>query len=844
MLFLRFLDAGRFLDAVPGYLQARFEEDQLARRPFYVSTLVPLFRYLGSPAAPPLRARFGRVPRLGADLFLAREVEATSPGAAVGDAALRDLLDLFDRYEWRLRDDGPPGALTPHVLGFVLERQINRKAAGAYYTPDDVTAYISRSAIVPCTLEKLAARLPETFAAEGPVWRLLKDQPERYLFPANLRGLKGAGTFPPLPAQIEAGLADPTRRAGWEDPADPELALPGESWRDYLARRQHTLALIAELRAGRVSSVQGLVTANLDLERFLKDAIATSGDPAVVRSIWTILAGGDAAGDDAPLAVLDPTCGAGAFLIAAIRVLQPLYAACLARMDLWMKRPAELPSDTAACFAAATERAGGSATREREGAIIGAILRQNLYGVDLMPEAAEICKLRLLLHLLAAAPPAAASAPWGAAAPAAAGLNIRTGNALAGSVHLPAGGGGGPEQGELPLPGAGTAQPAAGALSGRGDDATRTPFNWREQFPGVMARGGFDVIIGNPPYVEYSRVKQDYTVRNYQTESCGNLYAFVTERCYALLHRRGWLGFIVPLSIVATARMSPLQKLLRESWRPQWLSSYDVYPSKLFQGAKQRLTILVAGSRGPESRFFTTRYNRWKPEERTALFETLRYGEAAWDQSLSVLPRAPDPLSVSILGKLGRFRPAPLSAGGGAPVYVHRIPYNYVKALDFVPFFQNETDGRKRSEDYKSYYLTDDDFRLPFLAMLNSSLFFWWWYTLFEGYHCGRHEIEAFPCGFGQMTRSTSDRLSGLADELMIDYRANAKRRVAYYRATGRVEYDEFRPRASKPLLDRIDAVLAGHFGLSAEELDFITSYDLKLRAGFPAASKPGPADG
>ena len=46
----------------------------------------------------------------------------------------------------------------------------------------------------------------------------------------------------------------------------------------------------------------------------------------------------------------------------------------------------------------------------------------------------------------------------------------------------------------------------------------------------IMNSGGFDVIIGNPPYVEYRDVKNKYAVAGYETLSCGNLYAFVLER--------------------------------------------------------------------------------------------------------------------------------------------------------------------------------------------------------------------------------------------------------------------------------------------------------------------------
>ncbi|MFO1430266.1 MAG: Eco57I restriction-modification methylase domain-containing protein [Candidatus Competibacteraceae bacterium] len=44
------------------------------------------------------------------------------------------------------------------------------------------------------------------------------------------------------------------------------------------------------------------------------------------------------------------------------------------------------------------------------------------------------------------------------------------------------------------------------------------PFHWFVEFYGIMSGGGFDVIIGNPPYVEYKDVKKDYQIKGYSTE--------------------------------------------------------------------------------------------------------------------------------------------------------------------------------------------------------------------------------------------------------------------------------------------------------------------------------------
>ena len=93
-----------------------------------------------------------------------------------------------------------------------------------------------------------------------------------------------------------------------------------------------------------------------------------------------------------------------------------------------------------------------------------------------------------------------------------------------------------------------------------------------------MSSGGFDVIIGNPPYVEYRKVRTAYTVQPvYSTLPCGNLYTLVLERSYNLVHRNGWVSLIMPLSLVCTTRTEEVRELIRE--HPCWISCYDMRPT-------------------------------------------------------------------------------------------------------------------------------------------------------------------------------------------------------------------------------------------------------------------------
>lgn len=70
------------------------------------------------------------------------------------------------------------------------------------------------------------------------------------------------------------------------------------------------------------------------------------------------------------------------------------------------------------------------------------------------------------------------------------------------------------------------------------------------------------------------------------------------------------------------------------------------------------------------------------------------------------------------------------------------------------------------------------------------------------------------------------------ADKLAKDMLRKCVRRVYNYKTSGRVEYDEFYMKLSKPIIDEIDKVLAKHYGFTEEELDFIINYDIKYRMG------------
>ena len=261
---------------------------------------------LGQPEAqraPELTALLGRVPFLNGGLFDVHDLERDNPDISIPDAAFKRVFDFFDGYRWHL-DERPyreDNEINPDVLGYIFEKYVNQKQMGAYYTKEDITGYISRNTVIPFLFDAARKECPVAFRPDGGVWRLLRDDPDRYIYPAVGHGIawnasdaqnpKRLDAPFDLPGDVAAGIADVSKRGGWNSPAPDDYALPTETWREVVARRTRYGEVRAKLMAGEVNEVNDLITLNLDIERFARDVIAQSEGPELLRAFWHANAG-------------------------------------------------------------------------------------------------------------------------------------------------------------------------------------------------------------------------------------------------------------------------------------------------------------------------------------------------------------------------------------------------------------------------------------------------------------------------------------------------------------------------------------------------------------------------
>lgn len=904
LMFIYFIQKKGFLDGNPNYLSNKLSESKArGKNEFYKRFLCRLF-FEGFARREDERSAavnklLGEVPFFNGGLFMPHQIEeACGKDIEIEDAAFESLFAFFDRYQWHL-DDRPlksDNEINPDVLGYIFEKYINQKQMGAYYTKEDITEYISKNTVIPFILDQARANCKIAFEGKHAVWNLLSADPDRYIYEPVRRGVVAPdGSVIPeseLPDFVQNGMHDPKARmfdkrynlgdAEFFDKNGEKLTLPTETWREYVERRKRCLELREKLAAGEVREVNDLITYNLDIRQFAQDVVVSCEGADLLSSLWKAINS---------VTVLDPTCGSGAFLFAALNILQPLYESCIDRMEAFLAEWGESGKKQHPNYHKAFSSVLGRLSKHpsRNYFVFKSIIVNNLYGVDIMDEAVEICKLRLFLKLVAQVDNVEHIEPLPDID-----FNIRAGNTLVGfeneadvkkavEKNLIASQTGVLENikekaegvselfmlfreqqtehgGEVTHENKAELQNRLGELSEELDlylaseygidennipkksefkarfdawKASHKPFHWWAEFYEIISRGGFDVIIGNPPYVEYSAaIRSQYEVLSYSTAQCGNLYAFISERCLNELHPAGRMGLIVPLPSINTTRMETLQSLIKpvhgNPARSLWVSAFDERPSNLFTGVDQRLVIEVFGEIQRLPSLMTTGINRWAASIRDYLFFGLNYGIQNPPLSFngtSVLKVRSSSLEHKMLPALYSNRPIDIYRSNKPTD--QQVEYRTAGGRYWKVFLDSQSESETLSA--KIAYLQGIS-GTHAVAVLSSSTFWWYYSTHFDMYNLKDYMIFGFR--FSDASEDVKEKLERLGKELIHSLLTNAEVRVIYSKTRGAVSSFTFEACKSKHIIDQIDVVLAEHYGFTDEELDFIINYDIKYRMG------------
>jgi hypothetical protein len=363
------------------------------------------------------------------------------------------------------------------------------------------------------------------------------------------------------------------------------------------------------------------------------------------------------------------------------------------------------------------------------------------------------------------------------------------------------------------------------------------PFHWFIEFYGILKDGGFDVIIGNPPYVEYSKVKGNYTVKadQYRVFDTTNLYPLVIERSLSIIQTFGNFGMIVPLSAFCTQRMTPLVHIVQEFTGTKWISHFGWRPATIFNGVNIPVSIVLLNSKR-SNEIYTTTFNKWYGDYRQALLSNVQYVSSKEFLRIPfVIPKVGNSIERSILHKIITDKKAirNYQADGidkPAILYYRNTGGLYWRIItDFQPLF--ELNGNIISSSTESTIAIKNNFLLSYItAVLNSNLF-WFYYVVFSSFHhVNPIDILSFPIDFDRMNETTKDALAKANYILMQDLQQKSKIQLREHKGGNKSRAQTFYPSLSKDSVNKIDHILKEHYDLTIEELDYVINYDIKFR--------------
>lgn len=267
------------------------------------------------------------------------------------------------------------------------------------------------------------------------------------------------------------------------------------------------------------------------------------------------------------LRILDPACGSGSFLIGAFQCLIDYHTRYLA------EHPKE--SEVHPLFPDLMKDENGeprlSVVRKAR------ILKNNLFGVDIDPQAVEITMMSLYLKALegerSQLPPKQHILPELK-------YNIICGNSLIGPDFY--------NDQQL-------------SFLEDEDKFRVNAFDWKSGFPGIVPSGGFDCVIGNPPYVRQESLSEfkDYFEKHYDSfDGVADLYVYFMEKGICLLREGGYYSVIVSSSFLRTNFAISLREFLKKT--TAILRVVDFGGLAVFENAKDTYVCIPLLSKRPQ----------------------------------------------------------------------------------------------------------------------------------------------------------------------------------------------------------------------------------------------------
>ena len=359
---------------------------------------------------------------------------------------------------------------------------------------------------------------------------------------------------------------------------------------------------------------------------------------------------------------------------------------------------------------------------------------------------------------------------------------------------------------------------------------------WQLYFPTVFKEnGGFDIIVGNPPYgakistADKKVVKKKFlctkTITGKQKGSTDTFALFI-EKSFNLCNTGGIVNLIVPMSVTSSDSMTALHNLLEKNCRVIRVSSYSNRPKQIFDAACIRTSIFYfKKTLSPIENLFTSKIMR-RDESHSIknIIESLSFVDSLKFKLPGRYPKIGTGRQFGIISKMfsADKKIADYADEDGEPFYYRTSGGRYFNVI---------TDYPTGSSQEKTFH-TDKRFTKVIAATLSTSLFWFYQQTYTDGLHIKQTELETFPLfGLESLTPAQIERIEEIYDEYLRDIERNVSVRTSSDNSSYNVaQFKNYKLNKSKPLIDKLDDVIGKFYGLTDAEINFIKNFELEIR--------------
>lgn len=377
-------------------------------------------------------------------------------------------------------------------------------------------------------------------------------------------------------------------------------------------------------------------------------------------------------------------------------------------------------------------------------------------------------------------------------------------------------------------------------------------FDWKVMYSDVFENGGFDIVIGNPPYGAKLTVEDKAIIKKFYNTSVTkpmdrnkdrvyihslgfeqepnlpkvkgstDTYTLFIELAYWLLKKDAFMSYIVPISLTSSDASSGVQKLLIEKCRGVKVSSYSVRPQPVFKNAVVNTSILMfQKTLTPCEQLLSTKMHRRSDEfNLQTLVDNLQFIDVRDNLKLGRIPKIGLQIEKDILNKLKSFNTVKdYQDDNGNPIVYRFAGGRYFKVV--TNYYTGSSAERA--------LILDKKYANAIGCILSSNLSFWFYQIYSDNLNWKDCEITSVP--IPNVTETQLAVLNSLYDEYLQDIERNANFRQSSESSTYNVsQFKEYKIVKSKSIIDRIDDYICPLYGLTSDERDFVKNYELSFR--------------